>query len=35
MANKLAVIKTGEQIITKVEEMILEDKVVGYFFIKP
>ena len=35
MAIKLAVIKTGEQIVTKVEEMLLEDKVVGYFFIKP
>ena len=32
---KLGVIKTGEQIIAKVEEMILEDKVVGYFFIRP
>ena len=35
MAYKLAVIKTGEQIITTVEEMLLDDKVVGYFFIKP
>jgi len=35
MAIKLAVVKTGEQIVTKVEEMLLEDKVVGYFFIKP
>lgn len=35
MAIKLAVIKTGEQIISRVEEMIHEDKVVGYFMIKP
>ncbi len=35
MSIKLAVIKTGEQIISKVEEMILEDKVVGYFLFKP
>ena len=35
MAIKLAVVKTGEQIITDVEEMLLEDKVVGYFFNKP
>jgi hypothetical protein len=35
MAIKLAVVKTGEQIISQVEEMLLEEKVVGYFFIKP
>lgn len=35
MAIKLAVVKTGEQIIAKVEEMLLEDKVVGYFLQKP
>lgn len=35
MSIKLAVVKTGEQIVTRVEEMLLEDKVVGYFFIKP
>jgi hypothetical protein len=35
MAIKLAVIKTGEQIISKVEEMVHEDRVVGYFMIKP
>jgi len=35
MAIKLAVIKTGEQIISRVEEMLHEDKVVGYFLIKP
>lgn len=35
MSIKLAVIKTGEQIIAKVEEMLLEDKVVGYFLFKP
>lgn len=35
MTVKLAVVKTGEQIVAKVEEMLLNDKVVGYFFIKP
>lgn len=35
MTIKLAVIKTGEQIISKVEEMVHEDKLVGYFMIKP
>jgi len=35
MTIKLAVVKTGEQIVARVEEMLLEDKVVGYFFIKP
>ncbi len=35
MTVKLAVVKTGEQIITDVEEMTLEEKVVGYFFNKP
>lgn len=35
MSIKLAVVKTGEQIIAKVEEMLLEDKVVGYFLFKP
>lgn len=35
MAIKLAVIKTGEQIISRIEEMIHDDKVVGYFMIKP
>ena len=35
MTVKLAVVKTGEQIITDVEEMTLEDKVVGYRLIYP
>jgi len=35
MTVKLAVVKTGEQIISDVEEMLLEGKVVGYFFTKP
>lgn len=35
MSIKIAVIKTGSQIISKVEEMVYEDKLVGYFFIKP
>jgi hypothetical protein len=35
MTVKLAVVKTGEQIISDVEEMMLEGKVVGYFFNKP
>jgi hypothetical protein len=35
MSIKLVVVKTGEQIIAKIEEMILDDRVVGYFLIKP
>lgn len=35
MTIKLAVVKTGEQIISKLEEMVHEDKTVGYFMIKP
>jgi hypothetical protein len=35
MTVKLSVVKTGEQIISDVEEMLLEGKVVGYFFTKP
>ena len=35
MSIKIAVVKTGEQIISRVEEMLLEEKVVGYFFNKP
>ena len=35
MSIKLAVVKTGEQIIAKVEEMILDNRVVGYFLVKP
>jgi hypothetical protein len=35
MTIKLAVVKNGDQIITDIEEMLLEDKVVGYFFNKP
>jgi hypothetical protein len=35
MSIKVVVVKTGDQIVTKVEEMLLEEKVVGYFFNKP
>jgi hypothetical protein len=35
MSIKIAVVKTGAQIITKVEEMMMDEKVVGYFFNKP
>jgi len=35
MSIKIAVIKTGQQIISKVEEMVYEEKMVGYFFVKP
>jgi hypothetical protein len=30
MSIKIAVIKTGQQIISKVEEMVYDEKVVGY-----
>lgn len=35
MSIKIAVIKTGQQIISKVEEMVYEEKPIGYFFVKP
>lgn len=35
MSIKLVVVKSGEQIITRVEEMLFEDRLVGYFFNKP
>lgn len=35
MTIKVALLKSGEDIISDVHEMVLEDKVVGYFFNKP
>ena len=35
MTVKLALLKSGEDIISDVKEMIIEDRVVGYFFEKP
>jgi hypothetical protein len=35
MNIKLIVTKTNEQLIAKVEEMMVDDRVVGYFFYKP
>lgn len=34
MSIKVAVLKTGEQIISDVKEMVVDDKVVGYYFNK-
>jgi len=35
MAVKLVLLKSGEDVITDVKEMIVNEKVVGYFFNKP
>jgi hypothetical protein len=35
MAIKLIKLKSGEDIITNIEEMVIEDKTVGYFLTKP
>jgi hypothetical protein len=35
MAIKHIILKSGERLIANVQEMIFEDKVVGYFFEKP
>jgi hypothetical protein len=35
MTIKLAVLKSGEDIIADMQEMILDEKVIGYFFDKP
>ena len=35
MTVKLAILKSGEEVVTDVKEMINENKVVGYFFRKP
>jgi hypothetical protein len=34
MSIKVAVLKSGEQIISDVKEMVVDDKVVGYYFNK-
>jgi len=35
MTVKLAILKSGEDIIADIQEMVLEDRVVGYIFNKP
>ena len=35
MAVKLALLKSGEQVITDAKELLVDDKVCGYYFIKP
>ncbi|MFZ9728882.1 MAG: DUF6561 domain-containing protein [Candidatus Nanopelagicaceae bacterium] len=35
MAIKLALLKSGEQVITDAKELLIDDKVCGYYFIKP
>jgi hypothetical protein len=35
MTIKVALLKSGEDVIADVQEMIVEEKVVGYFFNKP
>jgi len=32
---KLVLLKSGEEVITDIEEMVVNEKVVGYFFNKP
>ena len=35
MTVKLSLLKSGEDVISDIEEMILDEKVVGYFFTDP
>ena len=35
MTVKLALLKSGEDVIADVQEMVFEDKVIGYIFNKP
>ena len=35
MTVKLSLLKSGEDVISDIQEMILDDKVVGYFFENP
>ena len=35
MTVKLSLLKSGEDVIADIEEMILDEKVVGYFFNDP
>lgn len=35
MTVKLSLLKSGEDVIADIQEMILDDKVVGYFFCNP
>jgi len=35
MSIKLALLKSGEQVIADIKELLIEDKVCGYYFFKP
>ena len=35
MAIKIALLKSGEQVITDAKEILIEDKVCGFYFFKP
>jgi hypothetical protein len=35
MAVKLVILKSGEDVLTDVQEMVVENKVIGYFFNNP
>ena len=35
MSIKLAILKSGEDVVADIQEMVFEEKVVGYFFNKP
>ena len=35
MTVKLSLLKSGEDVIADIQEMILDEKVVGYFFVNP
>jgi hypothetical protein len=35
MTVKLAILKSGEDVIADIQEMVIEDKVIGYIFNKP
>ena len=35
MTVKLSLLKSGEDVIADIEEMILDERVVGYFFCDP
>lgn len=35
MTVKLAILKSGEDVITDIKEMVVDERVVGYFFTKP
>lgn len=35
MTVKLAILKSGEDVIADIQEMVIEEKIVGYFFENP